>query len=1466
MKKKFWILLALLMLCLAAVSAAGCSKKQSGDSTVLLSGFESVDELLSMNWQNMFGAADVVEDDDYVTQGEHAAKLSVRGDYSAGTAARPSMTIYTNSEWLQKTDYSDTTKMTVDVYNAQDETVNMYFQFGVLNEQNTYQYSSETKIELQPGANSVEIPFDRAFLDQLIDIKNIMRLLFMFDNETVKNQPARVLYMDNFVAHTTTEPIPTDVKIRQENEIESADRAEYISSWSIINYIYSPSELAHNTDPQFITQGTGSFKFSAPATGGGTTSPGIKLSEPAISDISSYYSISFDIYNDNDKDFAFHTLTFKTFGVAKAKSWTRFEFTIDQLENSFVDETLLNMQGYDPSRKEHYYDVKDFKNFTLMTTNDSADAPITFYIDNFFANPKDLSKPIINVNGEYAEEVNLNEQYTVPSDVTVSKGTLDKWVILGPDGTQIGEDNAASFTPAERGTYTIVYTATNENGTSEFKIEVYAGLPPTILLDTPNITILPGQYTVPVPEVDNNGTLSWKVYRITDSVRTQIGENSAPSFNAEGGFYQVEYTAVNDEAERTAYHNVLVIAPTTYTSIVSAYPDLYSADKLTASVGSASITSNKNYTLGDGNAIRMSGSGNVTVEYAFGADVGTAQTFGFAIYNPTASDLTFTFGMATTYNLAAHGWLRFDLPVSWYTEWKCINAETNILDKVNFSVSGSGEIEAYLTFFTLSPVQAGPAITVAAYEDHMPELSAYTVPAATASGGAAVMHEVFKRSGNDWALFASNSPAAFTPDAEGEYKIVYTAENVYGTSTREITVLFGAVPEIQLDFTDKRINEGTYTVEMPDVENAESVSWVVYQIASNLLYGDGQRVQLGGNSPASFTAFAGLTYEIVYTSSNDVATVTAVQRLAVEGGIRLEEKYPDAFAAGNIHAAAGDVTATGGWLTDKTLVGTGSETVDFTFEPDIYLSAGLTAMPFWVMNGSDGEVKLTIAGSKAWSTEYVLQPGIWYRVDLPLESHLRIWGVVSADNYLQELGLKFTGTGDLTVYIDLFSVHMSGEAVAFNVPSDIVTEIDVGEPYTVPTITAKDGSAVTYVITDKDGDPVNSSWLEGGVFTPEMGGTYTITYSAANVFGSSTYEIVLQCGEVPEIVLDFTDKNIAAGTYTVTPPVVADADISWVVYQINTNMLYGDGLRVQLGGDSPASFTALAGHMYEIVYTAVNDSGKVTAAQRLTVETGASLAELYPEAITADNITAESCEVSLETGYLTDKAIVAKGSNSFSVIFGADIYLSAGLNNFTVWVLNESAESITLIVNGKSASYTLVPGLWYRVDLSLTPYLRDWGIVDADNFLKSLGFSFTGTGEISVCIDRMSIGRSGEAVAFNVPSDIVTEIDVNEPYTVPAVTAKDGSQVSWKVLAPDETQVGEDNAAEFTPMQGGKYSIVYSAANVFGSSEYRLEITVTASTPVLTEIDGHVHVNTGAAGAASYTIIPPTAEDGSQVT
>ncbi len=366
MKKIITIMLSAL-LCISAFSFIGCSEKTEG---TLVSSFETYDELINMRWLNDFGSAKLTTDEKYVTEGEHAVHLQIDGDYK--TNRNPAMGLVLGTRYA-KTDYSDVEKITVDVYNDNDFTANIYFQY-LTKSKDTPLLSSENKVELPANSmTTAEFAIDRNFLSQLLNLDQVLQLRLVFDRPTEYMQPYRSFYVDNLRYHTTSEPIDENYQIRRTDEIESADRPEYLSAWQNINqYQYTPSNLEFNTDPEFVKGGAGSFKmsnitgyFTTPTYGAGWKT------EPYIKDISGYKSLSYWIYNQGEVDvsvlMANGDQTAQVYvGLAKANQWTEIVIPIE----TFVD---------------NKFDLTNFSSFHVVVGFPS-DTPCSIYFDEIVMN------------------------------------------------------------------------------------------------------------------------------------------------------------------------------------------------------------------------------------------------------------------------------------------------------------------------------------------------------------------------------------------------------------------------------------------------------------------------------------------------------------------------------------------------------------------------------------------------------------------------------------------------------------------------------------------------------------------------------------------------------------------------------------------------------------------------------------------------------------------------------------------------------------------------------------------------------------------------------------------------------------------------------------------------------------------------------------------------------------------------
>lgn len=365
--KRWIVLLLAVMLSLSAFWAAGCGAQEEG---TLLSSFESYDELINMRWLNDFGSAKLTTDERYVTDGAYAVHLTVNGDYK--TNRNPAMGLVLGTRY-EKTDYSDVDKISVDVYNDNDFTANIYFQY-LTKSKDTPMLSSENKAELPPKTMTKAVfEIDRDFLSQLLNIDQVLQVRLVFDRADSYMQPYRSFYVDNLRYHTTNDPIDESYQIRRADEIESADRPEYLSAWQNINqYQYTPSNLEFNTDPTYIRGGAGSFRmsnitgyFTTPTYGAGWKTV------PYITDISGYKSLSYWIYNRGEADvsvlMANGDQSAQVYvGLAKANQWTEIVIPIETF-------------------RENKFDLKKFESFHVVVGFPS-DTPCSIYFDEIMMN------------------------------------------------------------------------------------------------------------------------------------------------------------------------------------------------------------------------------------------------------------------------------------------------------------------------------------------------------------------------------------------------------------------------------------------------------------------------------------------------------------------------------------------------------------------------------------------------------------------------------------------------------------------------------------------------------------------------------------------------------------------------------------------------------------------------------------------------------------------------------------------------------------------------------------------------------------------------------------------------------------------------------------------------------------------------------------------------------------------------
>ena len=438
MKRRIWTILSVaVILVFCCAFAVACDKQQEKSNEILIADFETYEELTEMRWLNHFGSAEL--SDDHVARGNKSIHLSVMGN--PNMAAKPVICIDTKTARVEKYDFTDVDRFALDVYNDNDYDANVYFQYLTAAE-NQNKPSSEIKAVVKAKtAQTVEFVVDRALCSYFLNLDDVLQLRVAFDPIEEYGQEYRSFYIDNLRCYTTSEKY-TAVNPRGEDEIESADRPEYMAAWgNILPYVYSPSSLTFNSDPAYIKAGDGSFKLTSELTSGNGDlyTIGIACINNPIADFSQYAALGYWVYNPNDIVIRAWLTGNYYMGELQPHEWTYFEVTQAMLKEA---------QSGNPEED----DVNSLENFGPMfqVPNDKS---YSLYIDEMYA-IKDGTEPVITVEDFVGEYPETGAIVTVPkATVKYADGYTVK--VYDPKGTLL-EEKIESFVAEEYGFCEIV--------------------------------------------------------------------------------------------------------------------------------------------------------------------------------------------------------------------------------------------------------------------------------------------------------------------------------------------------------------------------------------------------------------------------------------------------------------------------------------------------------------------------------------------------------------------------------------------------------------------------------------------------------------------------------------------------------------------------------------------------------------------------------------------------------------------------------------------------------------------------------------------------------------------------------------------------------------------------------------------------------------------------------------------------
>ena len=798
MKKLLLCILTVFALAMGIFSLSACNQNSSGK--FMICAFDEYGPLSEITYAYSFGKVDILEECEWKTQGKACIKASIDG--SRNTAGRkPTMVIYTSSQYVKKADFSDIETFELDVYNDNEEFKYIYFQLKISqldsNGNVSYLTSSQYSYKLpSKELTHVKWDFDRAFLMQLMDINAVTQVLLSFDNPT--DGDFDVYYLDNFYATTTTKQAET-IQARKEGEIESGDRPEYLAAWTATMPLHAPVELGYNSDPNYVKFGSGSIKVTAPDISKANNTPTISYNAKQPIDLTNYETIVMHVFNANEKDYnAYIRLSAVPYRLdfsLKAGEWTRVEIPLSTLK------AYANLEEYTDAV------YKKFSSFVMTFYFQESHTPLTFYIDEVYAVTGDTRPPEI-------EEVEY-DHFEKDDTVTILKpdvvrGELSSWEVLAPNGDKVSE-NEETFVATETGVYTIVYKAWNRYDYQTYKASVKVGYPKI------NQTVYSVYYTEPteftVPVFASNAPLTWKLYN--NSSGTEIaGTENKDSFQISYGEFYLEYTATNEFATETA--RVYIYCVSNFIRFEQQFSNFYSESYFKGVLGGDPVyVDSEKLVAYDQKAVKLLDSTVRLINLPLYGELSDNRVLNLFVYNPANTSVKLKVSGNSAYGeftINANSRKLINIPFSWLKTWGAIEdrADGTYID----CKFGTGASPLYLYAFGFNNKAASSELELSEYsaEPETDGSTEYTVP--TDINGAWTVR-VYEKQSNEEMILTNGK---FYPVPNTEYRFVYTLVNAYGEFTKEITLKFNdlrratflKVPENVLIVPDGQTKIGDY--------------------------------------------------------------------------------------------------------------------------------------------------------------------------------------------------------------------------------------------------------------------------------------------------------------------------------------------------------------------------------------------------------------------------------------------------------------------------------------------------------------------------------------------------------------------------------------------------------------------------------------------------------------------------------
>lgn len=172
------------------------------DGKYYLGDFESFEQC-AQYWTSSGMRSEMCTDKEFVRHGKASLKVSIRNEIRGWHSPRSSssLTISCTGEYFQKTDFTDCESFTMEIYNAQNYNVIIWFNF-------TTRWTCGNARQIAPGWNTFEIKAEdcvynpetkESYLGEVSYIAIGFPAYEMYNEE-------QVYYIDSVVAHKKAEP------------------------------------------------------------------------------------------------------------------------------------------------------------------------------------------------------------------------------------------------------------------------------------------------------------------------------------------------------------------------------------------------------------------------------------------------------------------------------------------------------------------------------------------------------------------------------------------------------------------------------------------------------------------------------------------------------------------------------------------------------------------------------------------------------------------------------------------------------------------------------------------------------------------------------------------------------------------------------------------------------------------------------------------------------------------------------------------------------------------------------------------------------------------------------------------------------------------------------------------------------------------------------------------------------------